>query len=739
MISQTVRELEAKIEPLRHRVAASELLFIEDLFVGVTPLSDDVEAFYVDGKIGDGGELTDLSPGLSFKWTAGGVERFANSDRLRKSVRDFLSDSPNMFREPLIDSDLLIRCDNADQARSLAEALAAGIELLTTGSLNAMNKYQDEIESRCSDLAATVARTRHGFGLLDLVHYIEDFTAADFGLMHLSNLWGSNRALTVLTTSSSNETLTHLAQFIGVADDAFRPEGLFDNQPFQAVSLPQTVGAEMIGNAAVWGNPLASLTPSGKRMVILPITRPLVRRETQEESGGIAAADILFTFVDTLNQAVMDVLRACVSTFSAYRYGARRFNLLAKLQSAHESDFSDQQPVVSASAKPFGELDLDDVLNEVLYTTSAHSVSLRLYDPTTRSLEAVGSAMGAYDGADAQSAPRTIAIKGNERTSVVIFTFLRGTRKMPYVYLKRISPPIVREIGGRVKTLNRTFIPPEYKEQGLQVPFLTRSLTRSEICFTLQQGKLAFGTLNIEAPFPAAFDQDIDYLTLIKSALERSYSAAGQRIDAQWLIANAARSDSVHQLWQYQEGGSFFTTEQDKVLRAIFPPRGEHALTGSFDLAAMQKRLIAWVKLRYNGTLRDQVTNMLKFDHITPGNVSALFAEASFVIARNIIQNAVKHGEPANDLIFFDDRPWFGARSTRCLRIHYRSTNEVAADLINLLGSTPIVRDDTDRVGYGMYNVGLLTRLLGGSLYFSRDDAEARLTIDVHLPISEIN
>lgn len=738
MISQTVHDLESRIDPLRQRVAASELLFIEDLFAGVTPLPEGVEAFYVDGKIDDAGELTDLSPGLSFRWTAEGVERFANADRLRKSVREFLAENPESFREPLLDSDLLIHCKDPGDASSLADALANGIELLTTGSLNAMNKYQDEIESRCNDLAATVARTRQGFGLLDLVRYIEEFTGADFGLMHLSNLWGSNRALTVLTTSSSNETLTQLAQFIGVENDAFLPDALFDSQPFQAVSLPQTVGAEMIGNAAVWGKPLASLSPSGMRMVILPITRPLVRREAQEELGGIAAADILFTFVETLDQAFMDVLRACVDTFSAYRYGARRFNLLAKLQSSQERDFG-ATPSGADDYRPFGRLDLEEVLNEVLYTTSAHSVSLRLYDPATRSLETAASAMGAYDGSDAQSAPKQIAIKGNERTSVVVFTFLRGTREMPYVYLKRISPPIIREIGGRTKTVHRTFIPPEYKEQGLQVPFLTRSLTRSEICFTLQQGKLAFGTLNVEAPFPAAFDQDVDYLTLIKSALERAYRAAGQRIDAQWLIANAARSDSVHQLWQYQEGGTFFTKEQDKVLRAIFPPRAEHALTGTFDLTGMQKRLLAWVKLRYNGTLRREVTNMLKFDHITPGKVTTLFAEASFVIARNIIQNAVKHGEPNRDLIFFDDRPWFGARAIRCLRIHYRSTNEVPAELLDVLGSAPIVHDDTDRVGYGMYNVGLLTRLLGGSIYFSRDDSEARLTIDVHLPISESN
>jgi len=734
MIETTLQSLRQRLTPLRKRIAAGELLFIDDLFVDVAGLPAGFAAFHVDGRLDPDQRFDDLSPGLSFIWEGDDIVRFATAERLRTAVREFLNDHQMHFVFKIDRSDLLIAAPDRIGAKALATVLSQAIRLLMNGSLNALNKYQDDIEARCNDLRSAFTESGGAFGMLDLVAFVDNLTGADFGLMHLSN-----RALTVLTTSSSGETLRQLSRFIDLEEDAFpKVEGRRD-QPFPVVTLPQSAGAELIGNAAIWGKPLASPTDFGKRILILPITRPLVRREVSDETATTAAADLLFTFVDELDQWFMDVLRACVDTFSSYRYGERRFNLLTELQIIQERERVARRIEPGHASTPFGGVDLNQVLNEVLYTTSAHSVSLRVYDAGTRSLVSIASAVGAFDGSDTQHAPKSIPIKGYESTSVVVFTFLRGTREMPYVYLKRISHPITHIHNGRIKTRHRTFIPRKYKDEGLQVPLLTRSLTRSEICFALRQGELTFGTLNIEAPYPGAFDQDINYLLLIKSALERSYGFAGQQIDGQWLIANAARSDSVHQLWQFQEQGNFFDKEQNQVLRAIFPPRSEHALTGSRKLSDLCKRVLSWVKTRYDGTLEHSVVKMLKFDHVSDSPVSALFAEAAYVIARNVIQNAVKHGEPETDLIFFDDRAWFGARVTPCLRIHYRSSSQISSELLDVLGTAPVLHDDSDRVGYGMYNVGLLTRLLGGSLYVSRDDATARLTIDIHLPISETN
>jgi hypothetical protein len=159
MIDKTLRDLQQRLASLRKCVSDSELLFIEDLFVG--------------------------------------VERFANAARLRKAVQEFTSSNRGCALFELPRSDLLISAPDKRSARALAKVLSKAIELLTSGSLNALNKYQDDIEAKCNDLAAAFARNGGAFGMLDLVAYIENLTGADFGLMHLSNLGGFNRALTV--------------------------------------------------------------------------------------------------------------------------------------------------------------------------------------------------------------------------------------------------------------------------------------------------------------------------------------------------------------------------------------------------------------------------------------------------------------------------------------------------------------------------------------------------------------
>ena len=47
----------------------------------------------------------------------------------------------------------------------------------------------------------------------------------------------------------------------------------------------------------------------------------------------------------------------------------------------------------------------------------------------------------------------------------------------------------------------------------------------------------------------------------------------------------------------------------------------------------------------------------------------------------------------------------------------------VPISLLHVLGVEPILQEDGRRVAYGMYNVGLLSRLLGGSLHVTEQGA----------------
>ena len=735
--------LEARLRTLRAQSDAGELLLIDDIFLNVTCALPTPVVLCLDGELPEGSDQPtsqSISPGLSFLWTADGLEKYGSGDRLERSVNAFLTENGGRLGRKIVSGSTYLFTPNDNETRDAIDALAACVNLIHQNSLNAFNKKQDEVDTLGRDLHRAVTGAKGLFGLTDLATFLHRATGLDFGLMHLSHspVRPLGRAVTVSTGSSQTETRKELAEYLGLPPLTFVPETEEPAGSFPAVALSQNVGSELIVNAGTWGKPLASglSLRSSRRIFIVPITRPQMDAG-RPEALALAATELLFAFTDRLDLRLMTSVRACVDTFSAYRYGARRFNVLAGMQNqtaaALRKEFRPDDNERSDDLEQFREF-LIPVINEILYTTSAHSVSVRLYNPRSRALDTIAMVQGSVEDA-AEDYPAGIGLKGHERDSVVAFTFLNAGPLVPFVYLKRINPPRTHLVGDRIKTERRTFIPKVYGELGLEAPLQTRRFTRSELCFPLLKGSLPFGTLNLEAPFPAAFDQDIDYLSVVKNGIEQFYGASDQRVDGRWLIANAARSDAVHQLWQYQEEGSYFSEEQDRLLREIFPARSEHALVGRASLSSLVGRITSWITGRYQETLASQVLKMVKFDHLSDDPVDAYFTEAAFVVARNIIQNAVRHGEPAEDLLFIDDRPWFSVRRTPCLRIHYRSNQRIDAQVIAQLGAKPIQKGEGTRVAYGMYNVGLLTRLLGGSLYVTDGGRSARFTIEAHLPL----
>jgi hypothetical protein len=374
---------------------------------------------------------------------------------------------------------------------------------------------------------------------------------------------------------------------------------------------------------------------------------------------------------------------------------------------------------------------VEPILQEILYTTSAHSVSMRIYNPETQSLDVMSTAtaLGAHHTRDV----RAIKLKGNERRSVNVFTFLDGGVNFPWIYLKRLSPPRVTIRHGKEKVQPNTTIELKYKNKGLEAVLQARDLTRSEICFPLMHGKLPFGTLNLEAPFPAAFDHDELFLNEVKLGIEQAYSRAAAFVDGGWLLAHAARSDAVHQLWQYLDAGEFFAKHQANLLETLFPNPLATSNSRPVPLSSLAGKLNTWIGRRYDvADLRRRLKDLVKYDATSDRPVDPHLFSAAFLILQNLIQNIVKHGEPEEDIIAVDDRSWFGRRARECLRIRYVSRKPADATVLGVLSLAPIRKDQ--RIAYGMYNVGMLTRLLGGSLYIANSTTTG-FTIEFHLPL----
>lgn len=729
---------------LQQRAERGELLVVEDLLENVPDLPDETQIFCVDGKLSsDPAEFPSehLSPGLSFLWTSTGLEKFVSNTNLQKSISEF-----RLFRKHeqiCIGAASYLYTPNDSSIAAIVDMLSFSVAILSKYSLNALNKSREPLDALRRELILAVEEASGRFGLSDLAVFLKQKTQIDFGLIHLAKSRAAPSVRTITVSARLQPTFfVLLSEFLGVSRELFDGDSECVTNNLPTITLPPTPGSELIVNAGMWGKPLASVVSARTRtrILIMPITRPHGPRLNYEDYATLAAPDLLFTFMTDLDLNVMQRLHACVDTFSHHRFGARRFNLLARLQSQKA-----ESPEINLRLRPFCassesssvESALNPLLNEVLYTTSAHSVSVRLYDPRIRALVVAASASAEAGKPDMAPADGPIWIKSSVNSSVVVCTFLNATARDPYLYIPRIIPPIMKEVNGRLKTYHRTVIPDTYKTLGLQRCLLTRSTTRSEICFALMAGHFSIGTFNLEAPYPLAFEQDIAYLNLVRIGIEKLYSASDQEIDGRWLITGAARSDSLHQLWQYQESGSFFSEKQLAVLRSIFPSRSQNVLDGFVDLISIRVKTINWIEARWDGELRSSVIKMTKFDHVSDCKVDAYFFEATFVILKNIIQNAVKYGDPTSDLLFIDDRAWFGCRQTPRLRIYYRSSNSVPQEKIRGLGIAPIEQPLQRRVAYGMYTVGLLTRLLGGRLHVSSQGVNSLLAIEAHLPFPE--
>lgn len=735
--------LRANVTRMEVRGTAGELLVVDDLFLNVPTLPTDICIFSLNrvDESPRGGAPLELSPGLSFLWSSEGIQTFGSVERMGRAVEEF---QRRETRRVLFGRNLFEYAGDIPLSEEIIAVLAGGLDVLHAFSLNAVNRHQDQIESSCRDLLRSVDAAKGRFGLADLARFLANASGNEFALLHLNE---SPPSVTVVA-STTQEALFYktLSDFLELdpKESPFDEHYVAERSPLLTIPLKASLGAELITNAGLWGKPLASAVSQkvARRVLILPITRPQGPQSARDERRHVlTSADVLITFSDSLNRDLLALLRASVETFSQHRYGARRINLLTRLQREFLFNQDGVNLRIGSSPdtrdSPSFEATLQLLLDEVLYTTSAHSVTVRLFNPETKEL--VVKAFAEPPGVFSASSHDPISIGKHSTTSVAAFMFLAARKEDPMIYLKRILPPVRTRVGGREKVKQRTFVPPEFSSRGLQAPLITREATRSQICFSLFHGQLPFGTLNLEAPFPAAFDRDTDFLNLVKAGIEKLFGSIGQTIDERWVISNASRSDAVHELWQFQESGNVFTREQSDKLDTIFPRREDPArLTDIVNIVLLEAKVIEWISKRWEDSVRGSALGMIRFYDLRRAPVTAQFLEATFVIIRNLVQNAVKHSEPSSDRIYIDDRPWYGMSSIPCLRIFYRSSRRASDQILNSLGITPI-RQSNGRVAYGMYNVGLLTRLLGGNLHVGQSRPDGHLTIEINIPISGVS
>jgi hypothetical protein len=148
------------------------------------------------------------------------------------------------------------------------------------------------------------------------------------------------------------------------------------------------------------------------------------------------------------------------------------------------------------------------VVDSVVNRTSAHSATIRAYDPFRRTLGLVASRFGSALS-DESRASYDIAVTG--ASSLNAFVFSGDHSRFHYI-------PNVRE--------------PKVGRPGILV---TRAETESEVCFRLIKGGVPFGTMNVEAPYAYSLGKDLVYCQELARLLGEFFDVVTRTSDAAWL------------------------------------------------------------------------------------------------------------------------------------------------------------------------------------------------------------
>jgi hypothetical protein len=673
----------------------------------------------------------DINPSLSFRLAQGKIFFFRYSTDFSDLASPASGQSnPDTKTYKIRTAKVLIHSEVHDLV--VNKYIADGIAIVLESGLYQSNFQRDVQRRHISDLKSAIAASRGHFGLPQIVAFLTG-KGLPSALLHLPNL----RSVQINVLSSEPSTVGDIFLAIGK-----RPPSITARDRFFSANIGESYGGRRLIDAARWGKPIIYGLETHnviKHILFAPVARPYLIPQGRQDGHSVVCRDIICLSLSTLNRKKITEVQDYLEYFSYYRFTERRFEtanaIYRSLKALREEKPSEAPLSRSELGRRLASFSQEH-LEAVLYTTSAHSVTLRIFDPTRAALVPVAYASSEENQPRSIGELRNIDVDKLRWSSVNAFTFADGGTKFNYVYLPRIpdsTPPDPHQ--SRKKTSG--FIPLEYSRNGLQGVLSTRPDTRCEICFPIIMGEACVATMNCEAPIYHGFDDDISYLTTVKEGFEAFLSDVMGRFDITWLLRQGWRADAVHELWQYIETGSTFSREISMLLKRLFPdPRVvEPAELKKFG--ALEEQLTSWVNDRYGIASTDGIFAMLKFRLPREILVPSLYLDTLYFISRNIIQNAIQHTEISGSMIYFDLTM---LRHTSAVRIHFRTRAllyPIPSDTMDQLILSPV----TDRVGrkrYGLFIVGLLARLLGGTAEAMYDSAASELIIKVMVPIREV-
>lgn len=364
--------------------------------------------------------------------------------------------------------------------------------------------------------------------------------------------------------------------------------------------------------------------------------------------------------------------------------------------------------------KKFSEWLFDQSLN----STNAHSITVRLYNHSTKSLELLAIKSTGNGSYKSDVSARHIPVKENRKKSINACVFTRANNmESDYIYI-----PV---IDSKISDSNNEKPPRELSLVGMSSFLKYRENTRSGICFPIRYHSIAVGTVNIESSLPYAFNELIIFFSAVRDILSEAYRRTIAYNDIRTLSRQVSNQAAIHELDQgIKLDIHRFNSTQTSYLKSLFDLRG---ITNSKPNLRLD--INKWVTETYNRLDEEHfsnITNLVQIKSLDEDRVSKSQYGCILFIVKNLIQNVTTHGNPEpSDMssIIIDDRPLYGIGTNDIIRISSKQkVHSKDLRILDQIGIRPI--ESASGLRHGMLLISMLSKSLGGQIFIGREASD---------------
>lgn len=671
-----------------------------------------------------------ISPNLSVKIEGNELIRFSSNDELEKSlnISKIKINSPHKSNTnfQLYEAYRYEFWYKGKVDVSTIETLASALHLIYSHSLNRYNLHEDARLRREERMNTDLFSKEKSPTFSDLSLYIQQQCGLSGILIRRTGGWN----VTIDRSSGSDQALMEIAKALGKSPLT----GTNNKSRDLDLELKESKTSEFFNRSAKWGKALQFIN-NDLHLLFLPIVRASENANYGKDKDLAKEIIVLYSKTPFMEPSVRSAIEQ-VDYFVEYMFSTMKFAALQKLQSEittqAELTFTRPSRGYLEAVEDFRSF-LIPHLSEILATTTASSATVRLGSTIEGFLQ-----LCAYsnndDGVYQDDAPiEKLFLKGSVDKSVNVFTFLNH-HKFPYVYLPRITANAsVKTSDGFTSGIPD--MPEKYKAAGLTSITLFRDEIHSEICFPLVIGGVAVGTLNLESVYYEAFNEDVAFLTAVKQSFESYLSALLSETDLRWHISHLGRYSSVHELLQYAQLGQF-SEENRRLIERLFPERdpliSRIVSEKSVKMNNLKMDTKEWIKQRYRALETEEIVDFPTLKKLSNQCVPKEFYVAVFAIIRNLLQNAIEEGDRRRNHFRVDDELRYKVGFQDSLKIYSYISAYCPPETRNMLCLQPIMKNG--KLRYGMYIVGVLVRLLGGSVQLDRASEGKGISVQIIIP-----